>query len=160
MVGKLAKLRTGRDGNNRAMSDSTAFFFPQPGDDGYDGRTQQSHGRECDINTIFAKYRVTGTVRANPRGVQPVYADIPSNWDLRHALDITNRSKVSFEALPSDTRKLFDNDYVKLYEFLNNPANLARSYELGLRVKPDAPVVPMPSPVPPVKDGATPPAVP
>lgn len=137
----MPRFRSAYDGRAKEISDKSAIYFAGIDADGvpeegYDGRTTQANAKECDINYIFDKYRVTGTVRVPLSRANPQYTFVPSNTDLQSAMNLTLKSQRDFNALPSDLRKRFGNDYTKLYAFLNDPSKMEESYALGLRKKP------------------------
>lgn len=107
------------------------------------GRTKQSFRQECDINAIVAKANVTG-VLSHVNNCAPVYADVSNIPDYQSALEIVNNSERLFMALPSVAREKFENDPVKLFEFLRDKGNYEEAVKLGLVVKKDVvpPVVP------------------
>jgi hypothetical protein len=75
--------------------------------------------------------------------------------DYKEALEMINSSMESFMGLPSDIRKLFDNDPGEFFEFATNPANADKMVEMGLASSPapeagsgdTAPVESAPEPV-------------
>jgi phage internal scaffolding protein len=58
--------------------------------------------------------------------------------EYREALDLINNAKESFMGLPSDVRKMFDNDPGEFFEFATDPANAEKMVELGLAPSPDS----------------------
>lgn len=100
--------------------------------------TQQSAKDETDINVIVAR-ALRGAV-IEPRKEVPRYGDfteIPT--DLRDCLNAVRRADELFMAMDAGVRRRFDNDAMKMLDFLNDPRNREEAVKLGL-VK--APVVP------------------
>ena len=99
---------------------------------------QQHFLKECDIREIIKRNDRTGIIEHVNRGVAQ-YADVSDVKDYREALEMINSSMESFMGLPSDIRKMFDNDPGEFFEFATNPANAEKMAELGLAPSP-APV--------------------
>jgi phage internal scaffolding protein len=97
--------------------------------------TQQHFVKECDIKEIIKKHDRTGIIAHVNRGVAQ-YGDYSEVHEYREAIDLVNNAQESFEALPSDVRKLFDNDPGEFFEFATNPDNADRMVELGLAPSP------------------------
>lgn len=114
--------------------------------------TQQSGKDECDINLIVERAKRGAAVPFNER--QPFYGDfteIPT--DLRVCLDQAKKANDAFMSLDAKVRFEFDNDPVKLLDFLNDPKNRDRAIELGLvNAPPEADAVVEPVQVPPIAD--------
>jgi len=121
-------------------------------------RTKQSFAAEADINNIMRRYATTG-VLVDPAsalsGRKLIYGDF-SNYDFRAHQTHIAAIRQSFDMLPADVRRRFDNDPACLIDWLSDESNKEEAIKLGLRVQ-DAPVnepapapeVP-PAPVPPV----------
>lgn len=94
--------------------------------------TDQSQAKSCDVNEILLRYQKTGelTHLAKVRGV---YADVSEFTDLHTAMSQVRKAQEGFEALPGALRARFDNDPLKLIEYLQDPKNLQESIDLGLR---------------------------
>lgn len=97
--------------------------------------TQQQFQQECDIKTIIKRHDRTGIIEHVNRGVAQ-YGDYSEVHEYREALDLINNAEASFMGLPSDIRKMFDNDAGEFFEFATNPANAERMVELGLAPSP------------------------
>jgi phage internal scaffolding protein len=107
---------------------------------------QQHFLKECDIREIIKRNDRTGIIEHVNRGVAQ-YADVSDVKDYKEALEMINSSMESFMGLPSDIRKMFDNDPGEFFEFATNPANKAKMQELGL--------APSPAPAPRAGSGDT-----
>lgn len=105
---------------------------------GEPGRTKQHFKDTCDINKIVARWRKTGVLEHVSTKVASYGAFTQPN-DLAEAYDQVNRAEELFHELPSEIRKRFDNDAIALIEFLEDPANVEESQELGLRDTPRKP---------------------
>lgn len=97
--------------------------------------TQQHMKEECDIRAIIKRHDRTGIIEHVNRGVAQ-YGDYSEVNEYREALDLVNSAMESFEGLPSDIRKMFDNDPGEFFEFATNPDNAERMVELGLAPSP------------------------
>lgn len=95
--------------------------------------TQQQFVEESDINTMMARFGVTGHMPQSLR--MPTYGDFTGVSDYRSAMDIVVRAQGEFMTLPPDVRARFGNDPHQLIAFLENPDNAAEARKLGL-VKP------------------------
>lgn len=101
----------------------------------YEGRTEQTHRAECDINNILRRYEQTGLItHVNETVAQ--YGDFSEVSDYQTSLNRVMKAQESFMALPSDIRKYFDNDPAKFLDFVGDPANKEAMYELGLASAP------------------------
>lgn len=100
-------------------------------------RTQQQFLKDCDINVILQRYMKHG---ADPRLPQEgMFGDFSNLPDLQSAMNTVIEAETAFFGLPSKVRREFDNDPVKLLEFLQDPGNRDRAVELGLVDAPQEP---------------------
>lgn len=98
-------------------------------------RTQKQFQDAVNVNKIMERYLKTGTVTHIRNQAEGVYADLTGITDYQSALNQVMHANQKFLDLPSKIRLRFENDPKKLIEFLQNPANLEESVELGLRHK-------------------------
>jgi len=130
--------------------------------------TRQSFAKEADVNTIMARYAVSG-VLVDPMNVDSArvarFGDFSDIVDYGHLLRRLGEAQADFMTLPSTVRAKFDNDVEKALEFINVPENVFEAVKLGLvpeamleatfLVRPDlrpieeAPAKPEPTPVTP-----------
>ena len=96
---------------------------------------QQHFLKECDVREIIKRNDRTGIIQHVNRGVAQ-YADVSDVKDYKEALEMINSSMESFMGLPSDIRKLFDNDPGEFFEFATNPANADKNGRDGVGVLP------------------------
>jgi len=99
-----------------------------------DGRTEQCHKSQCDINNILAKHAKTGLLDHVQR-YNGSYEDVSSAEDYHASLNTVMRAEEAFSSLPSDIRNRFKNDPASFLEFVGNPENDDEMYKLGLKVK-------------------------
>ncbi len=85
------------------------------------GRTEQSHKRACDINSIMAKFQKTGAIEHLAKH-PPKYGDV-SGADFTAAQVLVAQHKSVFEELPSQIRSYFENDAANYLNFVVDPAN-------------------------------------
>lgn len=137
-------LRSGRDGLQELYSAEAAI------DTGDEGGAIQSEKVNCDVNVIMARFFTTGAAPALRAGY---YADVTTVPDLRGALDAAIRVREAFGLLPADVRDRFQNDPVRLAEWLADRRNDAEAVRLGLR---EAPVRAPVDATPAVAEAATP----
>ena len=70
---------------------------------------QQHFLKECDIKEIIKRNDRTGIIEHVNRGVAQ-YVDVSEVGDYKGALEVITTSMESFMGLPSDIRKVFNND--------------------------------------------------
>lgn len=109
------------------------------------GRTKQSFGPQCDVNTIVERARVSGMV-SHLNAKKPVYMDCSLIPDYQNALSIVNTAISEFAGLSSKVRERFSNDPANMIAFLSDDGNRDEAVKLGLMkapVKgPDSPAKP------------------
>lgn len=105
-------------------------------------KTQQQFKNQCDINNIMKKYQEQGIV-THKNLYQGNYGDFDGSLDYNTMLQKVRESNEMFMSLPSSVRQEFNNDPHTFIEFVTNPSNNERMYELGLK---DRPVPPSPPP--------------
>ncbi len=101
---------------------------------------QQHFLKECDIKEIIKRNDRTGIIEHVNRGVAQ-YVDVSEVGDYKGALEVITTSMESFMGLPSDIRKVFNNDPGEFFEFATNPGNADKMVEMGLAPSP-APAAP------------------
>jgi len=95
--------------------------------------TKQSFTKECDINTIMAKYQKTGAIEhVNKHEGSYAYA---TSMDFQEALETIRTGQTMFDELPSSIRTKFENDPAKFLDFVQDKNNMAEMVELGLAHK-------------------------
>lgn len=84
--------------------------------------TDQSYKKSADINNIMLQYSRTGLL---PQVKEKIarYVDNTDVLPLEIAHDKIREARTLFMQLPSDIRKLMDNDPTKLVSFIQNPEN-------------------------------------
>lgn len=103
--------------------------------------TQQQFAEEVNINTLVRRFNVTGELPIDVR--RPTFGDFSEVTDFQTAMNAIAEARESFEAMPAEVRREFNNDPQEFLEFTSDDKNLARMRELGLAV---------PEVVPPVVD--------
>lgn len=98
-------------------------------------RTKQSDAKDADINTIIKKALRNG--RLPDASNAGMYVDLSTGQDFMESMQIVKHAQEQFQALPSNVRHEFQNDPAKFLDFANNPENLERMYDLGLKVRPN-----------------------
>lgn len=111
-------------------SRSTINSCPQPVGDV--SLTQVEFADECDINHQIAKYTRTGT----PLPPWPTDFDYEQVQDINatyvDAIASIQAVDEAFAELPAAVRTRFDNDPLKMAQFLSDADNLNEAYDLGL----------------------------
>lgn len=119
------------------------------------GKTKQEMKGESDINFILKKYQKTGTLSFVNQH-QAEYMDVP-NIDFQEAMNTINEAEQMFADMPSSLRKEFKNDPGEFLEFVHNPDNADKMYDLGLAQRP-ADYIPPAATTEPETPEATPPS--
>lgn len=94
--------------------------------------TKQSFKDECDINNIMARFERSGLLDFVNQN-EARYGDATS-LDYQDAMLVVANANSMFEEMPAKQRAFFKNDPAAFLAFMEDPANLEKSYELGLRV--------------------------
>lgn len=95
---------------------------------------QQSHQEECDINTIVARFGLTGEIPVNYR--PPLMEDFEEVFDFQAAMNAVRKAEEQFMQLPWNVRRRFNDDPARLIAFLDDPVNRKEAIELGILEKP------------------------
>lgn len=132
-----------RDGNEKlydyvARSDESGLVCPEP------TLTVQADKDDADINTIVARFNLTGRMPENL--TPPTYQDYDGVFDYQSAMNAVVAAEERFMSMPWDVRARFNNDPQQFLQFAIDPANVDAMVELGLAVvkpvdNPPAPVV-------------------
>jgi len=99
-----------------------------------EGVTQQQFAEEVDINTIVARFGLTGELPINPR--PPVSGDFVGITDYHSALNAVRNADAGFLEFPAELRARFGHDPQRLLEFLDDASNRDEAVKLGLVAKP------------------------
>lgn len=97
-------------------------------------RAKQEFKKECDINSIMAKYRNSGVVSHLNR-YEGRYGDFSSATDYQTSLNQVMAAQAAFDSLPSAIRRRFGNDPASFLAFVQDPGNEAELVEMGLARK-------------------------
>ena len=92
--------------------------------------TQQHQKEDADINTIVARFGLTGELPFADR--QPRYGDFSDVTDYHSAMNAVREATEDFMSLPADLRSRFQNDPAALIDFLASDANRDEAIKLGL----------------------------
>lgn len=98
-------------------------------------KTDTSFKDQCDINKIMAKFKKTGQINHLAKR-QGVFADVSQMPDLLQYNEKLTELKSTFGHVPAAARKKFDNDPLKMANWLKDPANKEEAIKLGLLVAP------------------------
>jgi phage internal scaffolding protein len=119
-------------------------------------RVEQSHKDEVNINNIVRKHGLE--LIAKTQALQELRFDDVVGNDFQESMNMLLKAKESFESVPSEIRKRFDNDPAKFMDFVHNGDNKDEMVKLGL-MRPEDPA-PEPIQVVMVNPQETPPAEP
>ena len=95
-------------------------------------KTDESQAEAADINTIV-KRMMKGNYTPPMRGAGEYRDAVLEATDLQSALMIAQEGSEIFDKLPAETRLFFENDPMKLHEFLMDPdIDVQKGVELGI----------------------------
>ena len=102
---------------------------------------QRQFKKECDVNTIMAKYQKTGLIDHVNR-FQGNYGDFTDTPTFHEAFQKVLDAQAMFLTLPSSVREKFANDPGLFLEYVSDEKNADGMRELGLlpKVAPPKPV--------------------
>jgi phage internal scaffolding protein len=93
----------------------------------------QASRDECDINTIVARFGLTGSLPTNVAA--PTYGDFTGVSDYQSALAVISAADDSFYSMPAEIRSRFNNNPAKFVDFCSDVSNLEEMKSMGLVVK-------------------------
>lgn len=112
----------------------------RPGNRDEDGNilyfTEQAHKDVTDINKIIEKYDKHGLL-SHVQTMEARYGDV-TGVDFRNAQDLYIKAQNSFEALPANIKKRFNQSAADFLDFMDDPNNRDEAIELGL-IRGDSP---------------------
>jgi len=94
--------------------------------------TEQSHKKDCDINEIVDRYEKTGYIDPFIDKSGGVYGDFTQYRDYQENLNTVVRAQEAFALLPAEVRKKFENNPVKLMQFMADDKNYDEAVQLNL----------------------------
>lgn len=97
-------------------------------------RTKQSFREQVNVNSIIARHRKSGMLD-HVNGKQPFYGDVSNIRSYQEALNVVNTASELFNGMSASIRRRFDNDPLRMIEFLQDPRNLQEAQELGMVAK-------------------------
>lgn len=98
------------------------------------GFTVQADADDADINKVIARYNKSGQLPPVRNG-EPFYGDVSDIGDLQESLIRVQAADNLFMQYPAEVRERFDNNPVKMIEFLGDEKNRKEAEELGLVVR-------------------------
>lgn len=93
--------------------------------------TDQSHKGMVDINSIMEKYRKTGMLPQFREKI-PLFIDNTGIASVEEAHALVREANYLFEQIPSQVRKMMDNNPANLVDFVLNPENKEICLKYGL----------------------------
>lgn len=105
--------------------------------------TEQSHAAEVNINAIVKKHGIDLIAKTNAL-LSPTFRfdDVTGN-DFTEAMNILSKAQNTFDSMPSQIRKEFDNNPAKFLDFVQNPDNADKMVDMGLAHPPQPPAEPV-----------------
>lgn len=140
-------LRTPYNYDGDAVSRETGLSNTEP------SMAQQHFKEEVDINTIVARFGLTGQMPEDFRA--PEYGDFSDVVDFQSAQNAVLAAQAAFMEMPAGLRARFDNNPQTLMEFLADRANLDEARTLGLVAPASAPAAVVPPTGAPAAQGGT-----
>lgn len=98
-----------------------------------DGMTIQSEAHACDINNIVKQQAKGKPILVSD--LKPVFGDFSNIPDFQEAMTKIAQASQAFDEMPWQVRERFQNDPVRLVEFLQDPKNQNEAIDLGLAIK-------------------------
>lgn len=94
------------------------------------GRTKQAFKDDCDVNRILQKAQKVGSLSHLQKhgAFYGDFANAPK--DLFEAREMLDRGEAIFKDLPAEIRNEFENDALKFFGAMNDPANVDRRKEV------------------------------
>lgn len=102
--------------------------------------TKTEFAEEADLNVLMKRYGA-GAFTATP--LNPRFLDADDLPDLQEAMQLMIDAESSFNSLPAEVRKEFDNDGIAFVKFATDPANRERLEQWGLTAPAEAPPDPV-----------------
>lgn len=93
-------------------------------------RVEQNHKDEVNINNIVKRHGMD--LIAKTAALQQFTFDDNPNNDFQETMNAILRAQESFDSIPSDIRKQFDNNPAQFLDFIHNPENKAKLVKMGL----------------------------
>lgn len=122
---KTVFLRTGYNYDSDLVSKETGLVCPEQ------TLTTQAEKDECDINTIVARFGLTGELPTDL--AMPVSADFTGFPDFHTAMNMVVAAQDEFMRVPADIRARFQNDPQMFMDFLGDEKNRDEAKKLGLQ---------------------------
>lgn len=114
--------------------------------------TVQSDAAAVDINKIMARFDKDSMATFHMNRSEPFYGDVSEFDGLQDSIIKVQEANELFMGMSAEIRNRFDNDPVKMIQFLEDEGNRDEAVKLGMVLPP--PVVPVePAPIPPVTGG-------
>ncbi len=103
---------------------------------------EQSHKKEVDINQIVKKHGMDIIQKTAMLQTMEYQMDDISGNDFHEAMIKVTKAQETFDTLPHELRKKFDNSPAKYLDFVQNPANAEEMVALGIaQRRPEPPPV-------------------
>jgi len=98
-------------------------------------RVEQAHKEEVNINNIVKRHGMD-LIAKTAALQQFTYDDNPNN-DFQETMNAILKAEKSFDSVPSEIRKQFDNNPAKFMDFIHNPENNQQLIDWGLAKAPE-----------------------
>lgn len=106
-----------------------------------DSPTKGEFGKDTEITNIVRKFSQSGILpNTDPR--QPEYLDVSEAKDLHYAFSLVEKAEEEFESLPSELRRMADNDPVRLSEMWESQEEREALIMAGLKPREEPPADP------------------
>lgn len=109
---------------------------------------KQSFRDEVDVNNVVTRFQATGVLPQGSPGREPLYLDVAEFPTYQEAMNRVRDVEAFFQALPAETRELFENDATVFADWATDPRNVEEARQLGVEPV-QAPAAPEAPPVAP-----------
>lgn len=105
-------------------------------------RTEQNHKDEVNINNIIRRHGIDLIQQVATMQAPAMQWDDVTGNDFQEAMFKVTKAQQTFDQLPSDIRKKFDNNPAVFLDYVQNPDNVDSMIDMGLAIrKPEQPTV-------------------
>lgn len=92
----------------------------------------QSQRDEVDINTVIARFGITGHLPENAQ--LPMYAEFDRVYDRHSVMNEVIDAQTMYNQMPEAVRHLCGKNFRDFLQFVENPENTGKLVELGLAI--------------------------
>lgn len=128
----FAKYKTDKSGKKTVIRNRVVVDCQKAVENGEKILTEQSHKDEVNINQIIRRHGIDLIQKtAMLRAPDMQWDDVTGN-DFQEAMFKVTKAQQTFDQMPSELRKKFDNNPAKFLDYVQNKDNLPEMVEMGL----------------------------